>query len=257
MTSHINPILAGNNDAPSPFRGMPIGNQQRSFDYHNDFLTKSDYLVANWFVTTVQAGTGSATEAVSDTDIGGSLVLTNDDADNDRLNLQLAGGAITGGGSPAFAGETVQLTLGQRLAFACRFSVSDISDQNAFIGLFELDTNVFAPTKLGLGFRIRESQTDLEFLSISSASTVSVRNIIKAVADDQMMEVGFHWDGENRVFLYRRSVNQPDEWDLMATHTGTSIPTDTKLAITIANENAVAAITSMRIDYVTVMQERT
>ena len=52
--------------------------------YHNDFLT---YHADEWTITTTEAGSGNASEALGDGD--GGLLITNDDADNDNDFLQL------------------------------------------------------------------------------------------------------------------------------------------------------------------------
>ena len=52
--------------------------------FHEDF---DKYTAADWVITTTEAGSGAATEALAAGD-GGLLVITNDDADNDADFLQ-------------------------------------------------------------------------------------------------------------------------------------------------------------------------
>lgn len=248
MTTHINPILAGNTDAPSPFRGMPIGNRQRAFEYHNDFLTATDYTATDWVVTTVEAGSGDATEVVSDTDIGGNLVITTDNADNDRTNLQAAGG-----GSGAVS-ESWELVVGKKLSFATKFTVDTVANTELFIGLNADDTDVVNNVNDGVGFNIPSNIANLLFLTKESPSGLG-NPIITGIVDDQVFEVGFHWDGANKIEVFKRSTQIPDEWDHILTRT-LLIPVGTNLAISFAMQNGTAALRVLKIDYITVMQER-
>jgi len=79
--------------------------------YHTYFEDFDQYIVAQWTLTTTEAGAGSATEAVSGAD-GGVLLITNDDADNDNDFFQ-------------FPNETWKFVLGKKLWFKARFKVSD------------------------------------------------------------------------------------------------------------------------------------
>ena len=69
---------------------MPYPSDQTFYGYFNDFMT---YNSGDWTVTTTEAGTGSATEAVTSS-AGGALLLTNAAGDNDLDFLQLKGEAF-------------------------------------------------------------------------------------------------------------------------------------------------------------------
>ena len=57
------------------------------YQYSNDFMT---YNSGDWTITTTEAGTGSASEAIT-SGAGGQLLLTNAAGDNDLDFLQLKG----------------------------------------------------------------------------------------------------------------------------------------------------------------------
>ena len=64
---------------------LPYASDQTYYMYSNDFFT---YNSGDWTVTTTEAGSGNASEAIT-SGAGGQLLITNDDADNDLDFLQL------------------------------------------------------------------------------------------------------------------------------------------------------------------------
>ena len=77
---------------------------------YNDFMT---YNSGDWTVTTTEAGTGSASEAIT-SGAGGQLLLTNAAGDNDLDFLQLKG-------------ESFKLSTSKRAYFSARFSINKLS----------------------------------------------------------------------------------------------------------------------------------
>ena len=60
--------------------------------FHLQTLDFDKYTAGDWVITTTEAGTGSATEALTSAD-GGVLLLTNAAGDDDFDSLQWAGGS--------------------------------------------------------------------------------------------------------------------------------------------------------------------
>src|SRR5688572_27558300 len=73
--------------ADDPLGNMGLPDPTKWHTYFNDFDT---FVVADWTITTTEAGAGSATEALTDAD-GGVLLITNDAADNDADFFQKVG----------------------------------------------------------------------------------------------------------------------------------------------------------------------
>ena len=86
--------------------------------YHNDFDT---YHADEWTITTTEAGSGNASEALT-SGPGGWLLVTNDDADNDLDFLQLKG-------------EAFKYVATKNMFFKARFKVSDATQSDFVMGL--------------------------------------------------------------------------------------------------------------------------
>ena len=97
--------------------------------YHDDF---DKYTASDWVITTTEAGSGNASEALADGD-GGLLVVTNDDANDDADFFQWAGGS--GGVIESFKWEA-----NKQLFFKARFKTSDADNSDVVIGLQITDT---------------------------------------------------------------------------------------------------------------------
>ena len=81
--------------------------------YFNDFTT---YVAGDWTITTTEGGTGNASEALTNV-AGGALLITNDDADNDSDEFQLAV-------------ESFKFASGKKSWFKTRFKVSDATQSD-------------------------------------------------------------------------------------------------------------------------------
>ena len=97
------------------------------YQYANDFMT---YNSGDFTITTTEAGTGSATEALT-SGAGGQLLLTNAAGDNDLDFLQLKG-------------ESFKLSSSKRAFFEARFKVSDATQSDVIMGLQITDTTPLA-----------------------------------------------------------------------------------------------------------------
>ena len=121
--------------------------------YHEDF---DKYTASDWVITTTEAGSGAATEALGDGD-GGLLVVTNDDADDDSDEFQWAGGS--GGVIESFKYEAAK-----GLYFKTRFKVNDATQSDFAVGLVITDTTVIDGTTDGIFFRKADGSTSMELV---------------------------------------------------------------------------------------------
>lgn len=201
--------------------------------YFNDFDT---YAAGDWSITTVEAGGGSASEAVTDKD-GGALLITNDAADNDRDVFFLAG-------------ESFKFESGKKLWFEAKFQVSDATQSDAFIGLCiktATDPVGTAPTD-GVFFRKDDGDTNLDFV-VTKDSTATTSTAIDTVADATDITVGFYYNGVDNIAVWT-------DGGLVDNVAVTNLPDDEILSVFFAIQNGEAAAKTMTIDYIHVAKER-
>jgi hypothetical protein len=198
--------------------------------YFNDFLVAQNYAASDWVVTETDAG---ATEAIAADVVGGALLLTNTATDDDIVQIQSAE-------------EFLKLTSGKRLWLEARFKVSDATQSDLFVGLATTDTTIMAGTTDACGFRKADASTTL--VSLTEDNTSETTNTLVTMADDTYVQVGFYWDGKNKVEFYSGR-------SLVSTHTS-NIEQTNKLALTFCLQNGEGVAKTMTIDYIYVCQER-
>lgn len=218
----------------------------RKFDWNRasrDFATVFDdflgYATANWTLTTVEAGAGSATEAIG-AGPGGLLVVTNDAADNDSDFFQYAGGS----GATI---ETFKYAADKKLQFVFRGKISEVIQSDFFAGLYITDTNPLDGVTDGIYFRSSDGSAALE-LVIEKNSTETALPCGDLIADT-FHELEFYYDTRGfhafvdgvRVAGTKDLTNAPDDEDLA-------------LSFGIANGEAVAKI--LTVDYIGASQQR-
>lgn len=214
-------------------------NRARSdfFTLFTDFLT---YAAADWVITTIEAGAGSASEAVSAA-AGGVLVVMNDDADDDRDCFQWAGG--TGG-----ALETFKYTVGKKLQFVFRGALSDATESDFMAGLYVTDTEPVGGVTDGIYFRkVDGSATVSLVVEKDSVETVVA---LGTLADDTFFELEFYYDGSSdriEAFLNGSRVGAAAL---------TNAPDDEELAMSFAIQNGEAAAKVLSVDYIGASQQR-
>ena len=200
--------------------------------YHNDFDT---YLASDWTITTTEAGSGNASEALGDGD-GGLLVLTQDDADNDNTFLQLVK-------------EGFKYEAGKQLAFHARFKTSDAAASDVVMGLQITDTSPLDVSD-GLLFLLTDGSTTLTFI-VEKDGTQSTLDLPAAMADDTFMTVGFAYDPKDQKFhVYQNNAE-------VGTVASTNAPDDEELTVSFGIQNGAAAAKVLTVDYITAMKERT
>lgn len=202
--------------------------------YFDDF---DIYNASDWTVTTTEAGTGSASEAIQDED-GGVLKLTNDDADDDNDFLQLAS-------------ETFKFESGKKLLFKSRFKVSDATQSDFVLGLQITDTSPLAVSD-GVFFQKDDGDDNLDF-HVEKDSTSSDSTDIHTMADDTYVTVAYVFtqarDGSDTIEVYV-------DGSQVATADTTNLPDDEELTVSFGVQNGAAAAKSMSVDYILAAKER-
>lgn len=199
-------------------------------EYWNDFL---DYTAGDWTVTTTEGGSGSATEAVGNL-AGGVLVVTNDDADDDRDFFQ-------------FAKETFKYISGKRLYFGARFKASDATQSDIVFGLQITDTTPLAVSD-GIWFQKDDGDTNIDF-HVAKDSTQTDVTAVGTLADDTYIKVEFYSDGSGPIFIYVDGVE-------VGSAAITNAPDDEELTISFGIQNGEAAAKVLSVDWIRVAQER-
>lgn len=211
----------GNFTAPSPMK---------AHTYFNDFDT---YLASEWVITTTEAGTGSAIEALGDAD-GGVLLVTNaaGDNDNDFFNK---------------VGESFLMAAGKKAWFEARFKVSDATQSDWVMGLQITDTTPLAVTD-GIYFQKDDGDTNID-LHVTKDSTSTSSTAIGTNVDNTYIKVGFYYNGKDKVIGFIDGVAK----DSLAT---TNLPDDEVLTVSFGLQNGEAAAKVMSVDYIFAAKER-
>jgi hypothetical protein len=256
MTHSTGPFAYNKDDQQKPqvLAGYPLGDIGPRAEYVNDFVANQDYAAADWTITTVEAGAGAATEAISASEIGGALVITNDDADADSDQLQ--------------ATEIWDLTAPKHLWFTSRFKASEALDSAVLVGLCITDTTLLGGMTDGLYFRKSDADNTLQAVA-EKDSTESTVDIVEMV-DDTYVEVGLYYKAGDAavVEVYLRNVategtgiskefadNSKARWSKVGQLTS-NLPDDEALAVSMAILNGNAVANTLTIDYIQVAQER-
>jgi hypothetical protein len=210
---------------------MPLPSDQTHYGYFNDFMT---YNSGDWTVTTTEAGTGSATEAIT-SGAGGQLLITNAAGDNDHDFFNLKG-------------ESFLITGSKRAYFSARFKVSDATQSDFVMGLQITDTSPLAVSD-GIFFIKDDGDTNLDFI-VEKDSTSTDTTAIHTMADDTFVTVAFFIDPDTSLVHY--SVNNAEPVGVV----NTNLPDNEELTVSFGIQNGAAAAKTMTIDYVTAIVER-
>lgn len=228
-------LWAGNTVATEHKKNQPMfapyPSDQTFYMYHNDFFT---YSSGDWTITTTEAGTGSASEAVTSS-AGGALLLTNAAGDNDLDFLQLKG-------------EAFKLSTSKKAYFSARFKVSDATQSDFVMGLQITDTTPLATTD-GVFFIKDDGDTNLDFI-VEKDSTSTDTTAIHTMEDDTFVTVTWFIDPDASKVFY--SVNNAAPVSVV----NTNLPDDEELTVSFGIQNGEAAAKTMTIDYVVAAVER-
>ena len=192
------------------------------------------YNSGDWTITTTEAGSGNASEALT-SQAGGALLITNDDADNDLDFLQLKG-------------ESFKLSSSKRAFFNARFKVSAATQSDVVIGLQITDTTPLAVSD-GVYFMKDDGDTNLDF-HIEKNGTDTTTAAVTTLADDTFVDVGFFIDPNTSQVSYFIGSATP------VGVVNTNLPDDEELTVSFGIQNGAAAAKTMTIDYINVICER-
>jgi hypothetical protein len=211
------------------YYGMP--DPTKWITYFNDF---TEYVAGDWTITTTEAGSGAATEALASTSAGGLLLITNDDADNDLdfFNLKT---------------EAFKFVAGKKTFFKARFAVSDATQSDFVMGLQITDTTILAVSD-GVYFMKDDGDASLDF-HVEKDGSDTTASAIATVSDATMLVAGFYYDGKSAIEYYVDDVK-------LGTSVTTNLPDDEELAVSFGIQNGAAAAKTMTVDYIFVSQER-
>lgn len=202
-------------------------------DAHIYFEDFDYFTAADWTITTVEAGAGNASEALTDAD-GGVLLITNDDADNDSDFFNKVG-------------ESILFETGKKVWFKSRFKVSDATQSDFVMGLQITDTSPLDVTD-GVFFQKDDGDASLDF-HVEKDNTATSESAIATVADDTYLTCGYYYNGVDNIAVY---VN--DSW--VADVATTNLPDDEVLTVSFGIQNGEAAAKTMSVDYILAAKER-
>ena len=228
-------LWAGNTVATEHKKNQPMfapyPSDQTFYMYHNDFFT---YNSGDWTITTTEAGTGSASEAVTSS-AGGALLLTNAAGDNDLDFLQLKG-------------EGFKLSTSKKAYFSARFKVNDVDQSDFVMGLGITDTTPLDTTD-GVFFISADGDAGLDFL-VEKDNTATTTEDVATMADDTFIPTTWVIDPDASKEYY--SINNAAPVGVAITN----LPDDEELTVSFGIQNGEASAQTMTIDYVVAAVER-
>ena len=228
-------LWAGNTVATEHKKNQPMfapyPSDQTFYMYHNDFFT---YNSGDWTITTTEAGTGSASEAVTSS-AGGALLLTNAAGDNDLDFLQLKG-------------EGFKLSTSKKAYFSARFKVNDVDQSDFVMGLGITDTTPLDTTD-GVFFISADGDACLDFL-VEKDNSATTTEDVATMADDTFITTTWFIDPDASKVYY--SINNAKPVGVAITN----LPDDEELTVSFGIQNGEASAQTMTIDYVVAAVER-
>lgn len=209
------------------------------FSIFDDFMK---YAATDWVITTTEAGAGSASEALDADGAGGRLVVTNDDADNDKDLFQYS---ADGGTTPL---EAFSFVSGKKLQFVFKGQLSDALDSDFYAGLIITDTDWVGGVSDGIYFRKADGDNTV-YLVIEKDSTETTVEVGE-LADATEFELEFYYDGaSSRIEAFLDGVR-------VGSGVLTNTPDDEQLALSFGVQNGEAAAKVLTVDYIGALQER-
>jgi hypothetical protein len=192
------------------------------------------YTAGEWTINTTEAGAGSSTEALTSID-GGALLITNDDADNDRDVFQLPS-------------EGFKFDSTKRLYFETRFKVSKATESDINVGLQITDTTPLDVTD-GIWFRKDDGDALIDFV-VEKNDTATTATGIATLAADTFVTLAFYYepsDGKLQYFVNGAKVGASAI---------TNVVDDEELTVSFGLQNGEAGAQTMTMDYIFVAKQR-
>lgn len=237
MPTHF-PNGISNRTKGHPLFNYPYLDPSKYYTYFDDFF---EYHSGIYTITTTEAGSGNASEAIT-AGAGGQLLITNDNADNDLDFFQLKG-------------EAFRFDSTKRMFFSSRFKVNDATQSDLVMGLQITDTTSLDVTD-GIFFIKGDADTQPDFIiEKDNSSTLSVLEM-NAMEDDTFVTLSFEYDPLDVATggpIFRVYQDNVQVGEITGT---TNAPDDEDLTISFGIQNGEAAAKTMTIDFILAAVER-
>ena len=237
MPTHF-PNGISNRTKGHPLFNYPYLDPSKYYTYFDDFF---EYHSGIYTITTTEAGSGNASEAIT-SGAGGQLLITNDDADNDLDFFQLKG-------------ESFKWDSSKRMFFSARFKTNDATQSEIVMGLQITDTTPLDVTDGIFFLKIDgDTQPDL-IIEKDNSSSLSVLEM-NAMEDDTFVTLSFEYDPLDVATggaVFRAYQDDVQVGEITST---TNAPDDEELTISFGIQNGEAAAKTLTIDFILVAVER-
>jgi hypothetical protein len=207
--------------------------------WYDDF---NKYTVGDWIVTTTEAGTGSATEAIND-EKNGCLKLTNAAGDDDLDFIQTAS-------------EIIKIDSTKLFVFKSKFKLSDVTQTEFVMGVQIKDTTPLSASD-GIFFQKDDGDAYLDVYCQKDTSESKAAHAIATMSDDTYLEAAFAYDANQYITAYVDGA-QVGQLDLKSGSNAavTDFLPDTELCVSFGIQNGEAVAKVMTIDYILAANER-
>ena len=237
MPTHF-PNGISNRTKGHPLFNYPYLDPSKYYTYFDDFF---EYHSGIYTITTTEAGSGNASEAIT-SGAGGQLLITNDDADNDLDFFQLKG-------------ESFKWDSTKRMFFSARFKTNDATQSEIIMGLQITDTTPLDVTD-GIFFLKVDADTKPDLIiEKDNTSTLSILEM-DAMEDDTFVTLSFEYDPLDVATggaVFRAYQDNVQVGEITGT---TNAPDDEDLTISFGIQNGEAAAKTLTIDFILVAVER-
>ena len=237
MPTHF-PNGVSNRTKGHPLFNYPYLDPSKYYTYFDDFF---EYHSGIYTITTTEAGSGNASEAIT-SGAGGQLLITNDDADNDLDFFQLKG-------------ESFKWDSSKRMFFSARFKTNDATQSEIVMGLQITDTTPLDVTD-GIFFLKVDADTKPDLIiEKDNSSSLSVLEM-DAMEDDTFVTLSFEYDPLDVATggaVFRAYQDDVQVGEITGT---TNAPDDEELTISFGIQNGEAAAKTLTIDFILVAVER-
>ena len=237
MPTHF-PNGVSNRTKGHPLFNYPYLDPSKYYTYFDDFF---EYHSGIYTITTTEAGSGNASEAIT-SGAGGQLLITNDDADNELDFFQLKG-------------ESFKWDSTKRMFFSARFKTNDATQSEIIMGLQITDTTPLDVTD-GIFFLKVDADTKPDLIiEKDNTSTLSILEM-DAMEDDTFVTLSFEYDPLDVATggaVFRAYQDNVQVGEITGT---TNAPDDEDLTISFGIQNGEAAAKTLTIDFILVAVER-
>ena len=237
MPTHF-PNGVSNRTKGHPLFNYPYLDPSKYYTYFDDFF---EYHSGIYTITTTEAGSGNASEAIT-SGAGGQLLITNDDADNDLDFFQLKG-------------ESFKWDSTKRMFFSARFKTNDATQSEIIMGLQITDTTPLDVTD-GIFFLKVDADTKPDLIiEKDNTSTLSILEM-DAMEDDTFVTLSFEYDPLDVATggaVFRAYQDNVQVGEITGT---TNAPDDEDLTISFGIQNGEAAAKTLTIDFILAAVER-